>query len=139
MCTKVPAWGRGLCCFVAVAGAALSPGAAIADDCMSAGRMSVMLVQIDQHCHRYQLSADGQKVKVATLLNASKLAPGGKGDACVVKARPGVLDEFATRTMARLVLEGDDEQFQAMLCEEIVTYLGQLASFAKRPKLYERK
>jgi hypothetical protein len=112
------------------------PSAAMADECLRTGRMSIMLMQVEEHCPRYRLTTDGRRAKVA-LIQAAQQAR--SGDVYLKKARPVVFEEFATRTMERLLDEGDKAQFEALLCEEIITYLGRLGKASGQPKLYERK
>ena len=109
------------------------------DQCHTAGRMTVMLSQIDRQCSHYQLSDAGRAVHAYSAAAAVANAPAGDKNACISHGRVALLRDMNTKSMTRLVSEGDDRQFQLLFCEEIATHLAQMAAVSKQPKLYERR
>lgn len=110
-----------------------------ADQCTASGGLAVMLNYIDSQCVRYKLTEFGKKQKLAAVLETKDAAPNGDVQACFKKAAPIVWSNLRTKTMIRLADDNDMAQYDALLCEEIITYLSNLPAFAREQKFYSRK
>jgi hypothetical protein len=110
-----------------------------ADPCTASGTMVVMLNYIDNQCVRYKLTESGKSQKSAAMLATKAVAPNGDVENCMKKAAPIVLQNLRTKTMSRLARDDDMAQYDALLCEEIVSFLSDLPAFAREQKFYSRK
>ena len=110
-----------------------------ADQCTASGSLALMLNYIDNKCVRYTLTESGKKQKIAAVLATKDVAPNGDVEACFKKAAPAVWLNMRTKTMSRLAGDNDMAQYDALLCEEMVTFLSDLPAFAREQKFYTRK
>ena len=98
-----------------------------------------MLNYIDTQCVRYRLTESGKKQKVAAVFATKDVAPNGDVETCLKKAVPAVWLNMRTKTMIRLAGDNDMAQYDALLCEEMVTFLSDLPAFSREQKFYTRK
>lgn len=103
----------------------IAPATAIADDdCTDAGKLGVMLGQIDSQCDRYELTASG---RVAMVNFARMIAPLG-GETCAAKGKVAMMQQLSELSppLNKAAASGDQRRFNGALCDAIASYLRNL-------------
>lgn len=94
---------------------------AVADDCEDAGRIGMMLGQIDRQCGKYRLTDKGRSV----MLNMAARSAALGGEMCAAKGKAAMLREFNEMfpDLRRVAASGNVAAFNHRLCDLIATYL----------------
>lgn len=94
------------------------------DDCEDAGKLGVMLGQIDRQCAGYRLTDAGRMVMIKM---AAKTAPLG-GETCAAKGKVAMLQQMGTLfpKVGVAAASGNTMTFNRALCGAIANYLGML-------------
>jgi hypothetical protein len=108
---------------------------AMADECTDTGLQATMLGMLDSSCVRYKLTETGQS-RFDTLIVRS--IPLG-GERCAPMGKMSMVQKLATPTLEVLAASGDEQAFNAELCELIAKYMMDLAIIAKKPPIFERR
>ena len=94
------------------------------DDCEDAGKLGVMLGQIDNQCAKYELTAAGRHVMVKM---AEKVLPLG-GEQCAEKGKVAMLQQMSELNphLDTIAASANQKALNAALCNAIANYLALL-------------
>lgn len=102
------------------------------DDCEDAGKLGMMLGQIDRQCSGYRLTIAGRQVMINM---AAKVVPLG-GEACAAKGEVAMLEQMGLLypKVGIAAASGDTVAFNRTLCDAIANYLTMLGDPALAEK-----
>jgi hypothetical protein len=115
----------------------LSPygSSAVADECTDTGRQATMLGMLDSSCAKFRLTQAGQSRFDSLIIRSIPLG----GERCATMGKMSMVQKLATPKLEVLAASGDEQAFNAELCELIAQYMTELAVFAKKPPIFERR
>jgi hypothetical protein len=108
---------------------------AVADECTDTGRQATMLGMLDSNCAKYQLTSVGRSRFDALIVRSIPLG----GERCATMGKMSMVQKLATPKLEGLAASGDEQAFNAELCELIAKYMTDLAVVAKKPPIFERR